>query len=357
MPEKNAILRPLLAPWLYKSRRALGKAAACLADVAERTWEIAPGAIEPPYQIFIKEEHLKRPCGSVVGQSIAQIIRDIRPAQHIAAPSTAFLLRKATLSCGNLYVGMHKRDLYRSAALPPKRWLSSAPVLDSVVFTGLYASSRWFGHLLHDEFPLQLLGAELGPMVSHRRRVYEDEPDWREVFGIAAPPSYERFVADELIIVEDFAQNPSKRQRYARMRNRLRHLSAGHERIYLQRTKGEARRLVNEAELLRRLEPEGFVVVDSAVGVVELLRLCTRARIVITIDGSHASPMYYLADDGARIMFMLPPQRATPTMACLATMHGLRGGMFIGELAEGDALGFRVDVEEFLACLDEFIAS
>jgi capsular polysaccharide biosynthesis protein len=255
---------------------------------------------------------------------------------------------------------MHKRDLYPPASQRPTNGTKREAVLDSAVFTGIYTSSRWFGHLLHDEFPLQLLAADLGNMAAHHRRVYPDEPRWRELLNLPHPPTYDSFVARQLIVIEDFAQNPSKRQRYAAMRQRLGNLPRGHQRVYLRRASsgGELRRLINEEDLLLRLEREGFVIVDPAsIGVDKVIELCMQAQIAISIDGSHAASIYYTGADNAHIMFLLPPQRVTPLMAYMSTMHGMRGGMFIGEPVDGEPAAFSVDIEELLRTMDTFSAA
>ncbi|HEY1685518.1 MAG TPA: glycosyltransferase 61 family protein [Tepidisphaeraceae bacterium] len=354
------MIRPRIAPWLYKSQRLLGRPARNPQQVAARSWVVAPGVTEAPYDIFIKQDHFDRIIAEAFGKPRETLLEMIKPAKHVAEPTKAYLLRDVTLSGGCLYSGMYKEDLYPPACEQPKKGERREAVLDSAVFAGLYTSSRWFGHLLHDEFPLQLLAADHGKMVAHRRRVYADEPRWRELLNLPHPPTYDAFFARELIWMEDFAQNPSKRQRYAEMRRRLQHLPPGHQRIYLRRSNsgGETRRLINEDELITRLEREGFTIVEpAAIGVNGVIDACMDARLALSVDGSHAAPLYYAAADNAHVMFMIPPQRVTPIAAYMSIMHGMRGGMFIGEPVANDPTAFSVDIDEMMRTLEEFCAT
>jgi hypothetical protein len=359
-PAARRTYRNIAPPLLYKFRRLLGRKPARLQDVAVKSWEVAPGIDEPPFSIFIRDDHLLRIKSSANNETQAEVIATIRPKRHVAAPATAYLLKDAVINGKFLHCGMYRDDLFRCETRPEDHWWNRAPVIDHAVFTGLYASSRWFGHLLHDEFSLQMLAASMGPQVSHRRPIYPDEPRWRELQSLPPPDFHHALLARELIVLHDIGQNPSKRQRYAAQRARFANFPAGHERIYLRRpaTGGARRVLVNEDELILRLRREGFVIVTPTVGGVdEILRLCMHAKIVITPDGSHAGPIFFFGANGAHCFFLLPPQRATSLMAQMAICYGMHAGLYIGTQRNNDESAFQVDVDEVLRTLDEFITA
>jgi Glycosyltransferase 61 len=336
----------------YKVRRGLGVSARVLEQAAEKSWDIAPGIDEPHVPLYIPESHFARILrSSPPSQPIAELIGDIRRERHEGGATRAFLLRDAFLFRQHVYCGRHRGDLYSTLDWRALLRAETAEI-DGCVLASTYSGARWFGHFLHDELPLQELAAGIGNGVGHLRSMYRHEPGWRAALGVPAPPSYAVLRAHELIWIDDRGQNPAKRSRYQTLRSRLDKLPKGHDRIFLRRPSagGEDRQIVNIAEVEDRLAREGFCIVDTAnVSVDEMLRLCLRASIVVSIEGSHAAPAYYFGRRGCCVFFIYPPGRVSALMPRLAGFFGEAGAMFVGEPVAGSETDFRVDPDELVS--------
>jgi hypothetical protein len=204
----------------YNARRALGARPRTLAEVAERTWVIAPGVDEPAARPFIPDGHLARiqrgcprlPCPHEVRRLLTAVARETR----------AYLLRDAFLVDRHVYSGLHKHDLFRGPGNLAAFTHERAGTLDDAVLASCYAGARWFGHFLHDELPLQMLARKLGNAVGHCRPAYRHERAWRSLLELDAPADYGVMHARRLIVIDDIGQNPDKRARYRSLRDRLR---------------------------------------------------------------------------------------------------------------------------------------
>ncbi len=340
----------------YNVRRGLGVSARGLEDIALKSWEIAPAVDEPHVPLFIPESHFDRILASSPPfVPIPELIADIRSDRHLGAATRAFLLRDAILFRQHVYCGLHRGDLYSTLDWRAL-WHAETAEIDQGVLASSYAGARWFGHLLHDELPLQVLAESIGSPVAHSRPTYQHEPGWRSALDVSIPPSYAVLRAHELVWIDDRGQNPAKRDRLQALRGRLAGRPKGHDRVFLRRpvSGGEARQIVNVDEVERKLEQAGVRIVDTGrLSVEELLKECLGASMVVSIEGSHAAPAYYFAGRGACVLFVYPPQRVSVLMPRMAGFYGQVGGMFIGEPVEGDRNGdFRVDPDELVREID-----
>jgi hypothetical protein len=340
----------------YKARRALGARPRSLAERAERSWVIAPGVDEPAAHPFIPEGHLERILQGSPRLPCPHAVRQLLTAdRHVARETRAYLLRDACLIDRHIYSGLHKHDLFRGAGGIAALTREASATLDDAVLATCYAGSRWFGHFLHDELPLQLLTRTLGSTVGHGRDEYRHERAWRALLRLEPPPYYGMLRARRLIVIDDIGQNPDKRARYRALRARLAHLPRGHERVYLRRgtADGELRPLINVAEVEARLLAEGFHIVNtSGETPEEIVCACAGASVVVSIEGSHAVPAFLLAREGASAMFICPPRRVDAILAQIAGFFGLSGGLFIGQPVAECEDAFIVDPDEMMRALE-----
>jgi hypothetical protein len=287
--------------------------------------------------------------------------RRVMTAQrHLARETRAYLLRDALLIDRNIYSGLHKQDLCRGpgsiAALTRER----AGTLDQAVLASCYSGTRWFGHFLHDELPLQMLARTLGTAVCHARPEYRHERAWRSLLEVDRPADYGLLHVRRLIVIDDIGQNHGKRERYQTLRARLSDLPAGYERVYLRRstTEGECRAPVNVAAIEDCLTREGFAIVDTAADTPqEIVRKCAGASVIVSLEGSHAVPALFLARAGACVLFICPPRRVDFILAQIAGFFGLRGALFIGEPVANSEESFSVDPDELAHAIDGATAS
>jgi hypothetical protein len=339
----------------YKVRRGLGVSAGVLEQVAEKSWEIAPGVDEPHVPIYIAESHFGRILqASPPSQPIPELVAAIRSDRHQGGATRAFLLRDALLFRQHVYCGRYRGDLYSSLDWRTL-WRAEMAEAAHSVLASTYSGARWFGHFLHDELPLQELVAGMGDGVGHVKRVYRHEPGWRAALGVAAPPSYAVLRARELIWIDDRGQNPTKRDRYQTMRSRLNQFPRGHDRVFLRRplAGGEDRQIVNIAAVEQRLTREGFQVVDTGeVSVEEMLKCCLGASMVVSVEGSHAAPAYYFARRGGCVFFIYPPGRVSFLMPRLAGFYGEIGAMYVGQPVDASHTDFRVDPDDLVREID-----
>lgn len=344
----------------YKARRALGASPRSLAERAERSWVIAPGIDEPAARPFIPEGHLERILQGSPRLSCPHAVRALLTAErHVARETRAYLLRDACLIDRYIYSGLHKHDLFRGTGNLAAVTRERAGELDEAVLSTCYAASRWFGHFLHDELPLQMLARTLGEAIGHSRGEYRHERAWRALLQLPPPPRYGMLRARRLIVIDDIGQNPGKRARYRALRARLAHLPKGHDRIYLRRggADGELRTLANAAAVEARLTAEGFHIVDTAVETPErIARACAGASVVVSLEGSHAVPAFLLAREGACAMFICPPRRVDAILAQIAGFFDLRGGLFVGQPAAQSDDAFTADADELMRALDRAMA-
>jgi Glycosyltransferase 61 len=346
----------------YKVRRGLGVSARQLADVAEKTWEIAPGVDEPHVPLYIPESHFGRIqalAPPYQREPVSSLLAAIRQERHRGGATRAYLLRDAFLLGQRIYCGLYQGDLYSTLGWRAL-WRANTAEIDEGVMASTYSGARWFAHLLYDEFPLQELASTLGNSVGHMRPAYPHEPGWRAVLGVPAPPAYAAVRARKLIWVDDCGQNLAKRDRYQALRSRVTGFANGHDRVFLRRNPfpvGEVRRIVNGAEVEERLVREGFHIIDTGqVTVDEMLTRCMNASLVVSVEGSHAAPAYYFSRRGACQLYLYPPRRVSVLMPRLASFYGQVGAMFIGEPSSEGESAFYVNPDELMREIDHAAA-
>lgn len=354
--EGAAVLRGLHAAIRYKLRRLLGTPALSLEDAAQREWVVAPGAVEPAPRLLLSESQLDRIQDSVIGESREEILQDLGARELVHRPTRAFLLKDVLQFDRALYCGMHKGALFRGEGVWRALLASPSGELDQALWTTSYAGSRWYGHFLRDEVALELLARPMGDLIGHERPIYPHEPGWRKVLSSPRPRTYGSLWVGELTVFDDLGQHPEKRRRYQALRSRLSGRPRGHDRVLFLRGRntGEDRQMVNQEAVVSRLSRDGFHVIDSGrQSVEEILTQCFGARLVVTVEGSHASPLLYLASEGAPVIYICPPARVASHSPRLACFCGLRGGLFVAEPVAGPPGHFRVDPEELLRMVDQ----
>jgi hypothetical protein len=305
---------------------------------------------------FVWDTHIPRIRGAA-SYGAEQVIReDLHRKTFELRPVVAHWLRDAALLDGSVYSGGYRHEL-RPVGNKPRIGLRPSPPMGEMGVAALVstcAGSTWWGHWMEDEAPLQMLAETLAPVVAHNRPAYRDEAAYRELFGISEPPRYGVAYFRELIIIDEFAQNPDKTRRYHLLRKRLSALPRGHERIFLNRGKtGSKRVLVNEESIRARLEREGFVTVDVAQSSVQdIVSACRGATVVVSVEGSHLAPLLYLLQDHGVMVILNPPYQVHTTVADIGVFCGLSSGMFVCEPAGDSKDEFSADPDELMRFVD-----
>jgi len=161
--------------------------------------------------------------------------------------------------------------------------------------------------------------------------------------------------ADRLTVYQDFGQGSHKRQRYAVIRNKLHARFGGDDPtdiVYIRRGRTGAQRVItNETELIDQLSARNWRIIDMATTTVEeTQRALCRARIVVSIDGSHIDHAHLSLRPGATMVVLMPQDRFSTRQVGLCQAHGVSIGMVV---VTGDqAQGYHADLDEVLRTVD-----
>lgn len=232
--------------------------------------------------------------------------------------------------------------------------------LDEAHLMTSQSGSHFFGTLMLDDMPLNLIPTPGSPCIAMVSRPYIHEAGYRELLGLPRPGEVVRARIRRLMCYTDFAQNSFKQARYERLRSRLRAtlgLGAQHvpaPGVYLRRgTSGEPRRLVNEAQLEQALQALGFDILEpEQLSARDIARRTLDARVVVAVEGSHLSHAIFSVADRASFLVIQPPDRFALAYKEYTDRMDMRFALVVAEPAPG---GFRVVVDEVHRLLERLL--
>jgi len=354
----------LLRACSYYLGRLLGRNSQSLAHVAQRTEEISPAIRMRALRPYFDRAHLSR-IGAARNFSAEQVISEHLLRQHIDFPPVrVHWVKDAWIINGSVFVRgarrielrnvLQKRALLERYSLRPR---GPRQDMESAVLVSTSAGSTWFGHWLEDEVPLHMLGRTYGEPVALAREEYSHEAGYLKAFQLPHGKRVREARFGELIVVDEFAQNPNKTARYHTLRERLGRFPQGAKRVYLSRgLSGTPRRLINEQRLCERLSKEGFEILDVGKAAFEtIVAVCRGAAIVIGIEGSHLAHALFMMKDYGTMLILNPPNQVHTTVADIAVFCRLHAGMFVCEPAGSDRTGFVADEDEVLRFLHDLL--
>jgi|UPI0003A09D32 hypothetical protein len=334
-----------------------------LADLASRSIQICQGERLQAVRPFFLEPHASRILDGP-WHSAQRIRSDLTAQCEVELrPLLLHEFRDAFLVDGSMYIGSRARIELRSGLerRVVTRRLSVLPLSPHQEFSAAtlgsgVAGSTWFGHWLVDEFPLQMMASQMGPIISHLRPDHRDEPAYRKLADVEAPKRVGTAWVKRLRIIDEFAQNASKFRRYAAIRNRLVNGRETQRRVFISRGNwGSPRTIANEAEIKERLRSEGFSILDISISSFEEIRsVLSGASLVVSVEGSHLTHALFMMARYGNMIILNPPDRTLTVLADLAPFFGLSAAMFVGEPREGGA--FVVNEEELLSFIDAAVA-
>lgn len=344
-------LRRLLA-------RTVARREVLINDVADRAWTVCPatraqcqpalhppGAIErvsrlSPYRNWPAEERL------------------IRGGEVELGPTLGYLLKQVDVADSHLYCGGFE---WHGGAGESGVWLPPAPREPDIAHATMASTSTgtlFFGCLLLDDFPLELLARDPAEAVSLVSKPSGHEAGYRALLGLPPKRVVHRARIRELAFFDDPAYNPSKTQRYRSLREALRRHApeaAGTQRLYIRRgLSGQRRVMVNEVELEQVLAQQGFTILDPMqVSASEATRVAMGARLVVSIEGSQISHAQFAMADDAALIVLQPPDRFCLQYKEFTDALGMRFGFVVCHPGED---GFRVDIPELLGLIERMSA-
>jgi Glycosyltransferase 61 len=216
-----------------------------------------------------------------------------------------------------------------------------------------FLGSYYFGHWLRDDCATAMIEDE-GMKFFTPSPKWPDKKAYRDVFKLDIPTAALLY-AKRVIFYDDVSQNEHKIERIRKIRAGVQAQLSGKsspEIVYVKRGDGgEARRLVNETEIIDALTSKGVLCVsaeDLETPVIESIFGC---RLFISVEGSQISHAVYGVRDGGGVIVLQPPDRFFNSHLDWAVPLGIQYGSIVGL---PDKHGFRIPVDEIFQTIDLF---
>ncbi len=344
-----------LAPIEYAVRRSLGRRHA-LADMASRSWVVAPGRTQRVPRAVYLEETLGRATAAGPFSDLPDQYRLIAAREIYHRPTRAYALERAALVGSSIYVRGHRTPLAPDGGFRARDLLESAHFRRGALGC-TYFGNMYFGHFWTDDVPLLMLAGDFGDAVRPARPL---APHARELLDVLALDVRDASSAtfDELLVFDDCGQTRHKELRYRAVRDvfaRKYRTAEPPWGVFLVRgASGTARVLVNEEALADALRAYGVVPVHpERLSLDALSRAIAGARLVVGVEGSQLLHGFYAADEDASFLVLQPPNRFGNIVKTYADCLGMSYGFVIGE-PRGE--GFHVHLDEVLRVIDRLEA-
>jgi hypothetical protein len=294
---------------------------------------------------------LEKVTGAPSESTLAAEIQAMTAREVTHAPTIAYHIRNAALLGGSVYAGRLRHFIFNdrlAAKTPPVR-------IEKATLASTFIGLKYFGHWLKDDCTLRLLCEQFGIPLCIRIPTHSHIAKYADYFEQDWSTSIDNALIDHLVIAQDFGQNRSKKQRYEILRSRIRarfgdHLARSF--VYLKRGATGASRLVyNEEVIVDALVEKGFVVLDVAADSLEqILTVLSRAKLVISMEGSHCAHCVAALPSGGGLMLLEPANRFCANQRGWTDALSIRSGFVVGD-AVGDT-GFSFSVSEIVKTID-----
>lgn len=340
-------------------RRVLQGRAVPLEALCERQWTVCPASETMLRPALYPPGALERIAQLSPYRNQAGEDRMVHGGRYPLRATLARTLRHVDVVEGHLYckgsewaVGVGEAPLW----LPPR---ASEPPIAQANMVSTSSGTLFFGCLLLDDFPLELLAEDPRQNVSLPSKPSGHEAGYRELLGLVPKVTLHRAHIAHMTWFSDPPFNDSKAARYRTLRRELRQRitePGGTGRVYLRRgLAGQRRVMANEAELEAVLTAHGFTVIDPmACTAAEIARLSLEARLVVSIEGSQISHAQFSMADRAALLVIQPPDRFCMQYKEFTDALDMRFGFVVGRPG---AEGFTVDIGELLRLVDQLEAA
>lgn len=324
-------------------------------DASERSWEIAPGGTRTEPPALFDPEELPRILG-VAEDSTMQVQMDrVHGGARDHAATKAYLFRDVRLCAGHL---VHRACIQRISASPVP-WFAnaSAPRLEHATLASTAYGARFFGHWMLDDLPLALAAERLGNAIDVLQTPSAHQSAYVRMSGIVCRTVLDARIR-ELVVLDDVGQNDFKAERLEDLRRRLESAVASGPAargvMVLRKDTGKSRLLVNELEIARWLEAQGFEIVSPLeVQAEDLVRTCSRAQVVVGVEGSHLTHAVLCMRPQSTLVTIQPPTRFDAVLKDWCDCKGVRYGFVLGDPVDGG--GFAVTMERIDRLLQQIL--
>lgn len=297
-----------------------------------------------PQPLFF-EHHLSRITEGTGHQPIENEIKSVLANTYTHEPTVAYHIKGAIIHNGSVYASNMRYNISDRALehrFQPVQQFGSAGLTSSA------AGHTYFGHWLRDDCLKYLLAEQAGVPICIGQKFSGHQKMYASYFGQNWTPT-ESALIDDLVIFQDHAQNSLKKKRYQELQDRLSRIFPDGDRdklVFLRRGRaGSPRFIANEDELLTCLAREGVEVVDVEDDLSVIISQLKKAKLVISIEGSHISHCTYSLASGCALLVLEPPDRFTATHRHWTTCRGIHFGFVVGEL---QCNGYKFSSKEIL---------
>ena len=284
-------------------------------------------------------------------KSREEAIAEATATAVVHAPAIAYHIKDATLIDGRLFAGRFKypiaqKSLYATNVQEPRRFNIAA-------LASSFLGTKYFGHWLTDDSTRFMLAEQFGTPLCARMPVYVHQRMYQKYFEQNWEPT-DRAYIDHLVIFQDFSQSSFKRERYRKLRERIKKrfpVSTRRSNIFLRRGQtGSSRSIQNEEAIVGALVKRGFMVVDIASDRLEhIVEPLLSAKLVVSMEGSHVAHCTLTVPEDSALLILEPPDKFSGVHRSQAGCLGVKFGFVVGEF--GDA-GYRFSVNEILQTID-----
>jgi hypothetical protein len=346
--EKAMPLR--MAPYLRLARRLI-RGPGTPKSVSIETEVLCPeetSVNSPP--IFIPGQ-IERATSATEHQPLEAEIGSMLASTYTHAPTIAYHVRNATVLDGSIYADNLRyfiADAKLFAGNGITRHLKTAGLASTTV------GNRYFGHWLRDDCIQYLLAQRAGAAVCISSEVSDHKTRYASYFDQDWTPTDRAFV-ENLVIYQDFAQNSLKLERYKKLSSKIGAKfgaqSVRTDLVYVRRgATGAARPIYDEPTLIDNLIKRGFIVLDIARDDLDqVLKTLLRARLLVSIEGSHMTHCVYTLDQNCALLVLQPADRFTAVHRHWAASVGVPFGFVVG--ARGEQ-GYQFSLDEILRTID-----
>ncbi|MBF2047887.1 MAG: glycosyltransferase family 61 protein [Leptolyngbya sp. IPPAS B-1204] len=318
-------------------------------EICDRQWVLYPQESCLTPRAIYRSEDLERVTAVHPETTYAYEVGRIQGGKVNHAATTVYQIRQTHIQNGSVYKGAMRHCL--APAQTRFRSVSTTELLDRAALACTFAGLRYFGHFVTDDLTLAMAAESLAQPITMSQRLTTHQLEYRHLFGIDPLPVVQA-QCQELLIIDDVGQNRFKRQRYERMRLRLRQLgpSTCEGVMFLRKSSGVRRWLVNETEVAAFLQKQGFVILDAeSLSVAEIMRQVLGARLVIGVEGSQLVHGLFAMADGGTLLTLQPPNRFNNVHKDYTDCLGMNYAFVVGN---PEANGFSICLEDLAKMLD-----
>jgi capsular polysaccharide biosynthesis protein len=220
-----------------------------------------------------------------------------------------------------------------------------------------FCGGLYFGHSIRDDIPLNLLAESLGTPVRSSAPLFAHQHEYQQLANLYAQP-YDRATFDQLTIVDDHNQSPSRISRMREIRSRIRALvpQPAHTGVFINRKgAGNSRRLANEDEVVALFASRGFAIVDpERMSAIDILMHTSGARVVAGVEGSHLAHGIVSCADDCAFLVLQPPNRLNNVYKDFTDSMDMRYAIEVGTQVARNV--FRMDLDSLSIMLDKLQA-